>query len=316
MRPECVTCVYCGIEAKIAGDGPIPKYCSAACRRAASHERCRRNGRYAASLAEKRERTRERQAQNARPCPYCGNLMTHSRRVQCGAAECKRRYVNERMREYQRRYKEKHGYYQSRLYDRDKPKQFTITCQQCGREAVVTKREAKYCSHTCFYDARYGEARPREDTREVARLRRRTKAAARLEQAAVGTRGKGVWTVGRCSSCGTRFTRHSFSKPVAYCSPACRRREKVMLRRALRYDLDAGRVSRIAIYQRDDWTCHICGDPVDRDAVVPDLAAPVLDHVVPLARGGSHSEANLMTAHFYCNSVKRDLAEGWSALAG
>jgi 5-methylcytosine-specific restriction endonuclease McrA len=74
-------------------------------------------------------------------------------------------------------------------------------------------------------------------------------------------------------------------------------------------------VSRWRIHERDGWTCHICGDPVDRDAVVPDLAAPVLDHVVPLARGGSHSEANLKTAHFYCNSVKRDLVDGWSAVA-
>ncbi|MFJ8594867.1 HNH endonuclease [Streptomyces sp. NPDC093598] len=109
--------------------------------------------------------------------------------------------------------------------------------------------------------------------------------------------------------------RHSFGTPVAYCSTACRRRERLTLRRALQHDLDAGTVSRIAIYQRDGWTCHICGDPVDRDAVVPDLAAPVLDHVVPLARGGTHDEGNLKTAHFYCNSVKRDLADGWSAAA-
>ncbi|MGW5197356.1 HNH endonuclease [Streptomyces spiralis] len=218
------------------------------------------------------------------------------------------------MREYQRRYKEKHGHYQTRLYDRGRPKQYAITCQQCGREAVVTKQAARYCSHACFYDARYGEQRTREDARETARLKRRSKAAAWLEKAAAGVRGKGVWTSGRCSHCGTEFVRHSSGTPAAYCSVVCRRRDSAGLRRALQHDLNAGRVSRIAIYQRDDWTCHICGDPVDREAVVPDLAAPVLDHVVPLARGGSHGEGNLKTAHFYCNSVKRDLVDGWSAL--
>jgi len=74
-------------------------------------------------------------------------------------------------------------------------------------------------------------------------------------------------------------------------------------------------VSRLAIYERDDWTCHICGDQVDRNAQVPDLAAPVLDHVIPIVRGGPHTEDNLKTAHFYCNSVKRDLTDGWPAAA-
>jgi len=244
-------------------------------------------------------------------CRYCSTPLPNPRRVQCGAPECKRQYRNERQREFQRKYKAQHGNYYSRQYD--KPKQYTITCQQCGREAVVTKQTAQYCSHDCFYDARYGEARPRENTREAERRRRHSKAAARLERAAAGVRGKGVWTSGRCSHCGTEFVRHSFGRPATHCSSGCRRKERLTLRRALQYDLDAGRVSRIAIYQRDDWTCHICGDPVDRDAVVPDLAAPVLDHVVPLARGGSHSDDNLKTAHFYCNSVKRDLVDGWSA---
>jgi 5-methylcytosine-specific restriction endonuclease McrA len=219
------------------------------------------------------------------------------------------------MREYQRRYKEENGFYQTRLYDRGRKKQYAITCQQCGCEAVVTKETARYCSHTCFYDARYGEQRPRENTREAARLKRWSKATERLAEAAVGVRGKGTWTTGRCSHCGATFVRHSFSSPATHCSASCRRRDRAVLRRALQHDLDAGRVNRIAIYQRDDWTCHICGDPVDRDAVVPDLAAPVLDHVVPLARGGTHSEGNLKTAHFYCNSVKRDLVDGWSAAA-
>lgn len=63
---------------------------------------------------------------------------------------------------------------------------------------------------------------------------------------------------------------------------------------------------RHAIYVRDNWTCQICGDPVNRAAQVPELDAPVIDHVVALAAGGSHGPDNWATAHFYCNSVKRD----------
>lgn len=34
---------------------------------------------------------------SGRPCPYCGVGMTHPRRVQCGAAECRRRYQCDRV---------------------------------------------------------------------------------------------------------------------------------------------------------------------------------------------------------------------------
>lgn len=54
--------------------------------------------------------------------------------------------------------------------------------------------------------------------------------------------------------------------------------------------------------------CGICGDPIPRAAVVPDPLAPVLDHVVPLARGGVHAIDNVQAAHFLCNSFKRDVA--------
>lgn len=313
MRPEHTDCVRCGFQIKVASDGPVPRYCSADCRRSASYKRSRQDGRYDAGLAAQRQRTKERQADAARPCPYCGAPMTHPRRKQCGSLECKRAAKAEWQRNFQQRYRAEHGEYYSRRYDRGRPRQCMITCQHCGERSVVTKAGAKYCSHACFYDARYGEQRPRERVRDTARVKRYRRAAARLEEAASGVRGKGVWTSGACSSCGTAFVRHSFGTPVAYCSVRCRRRERNALRRALQHDLQAGLVSRIGIYQRDGWTCHICGDPVDRDAVVPDLAAPVLDHVVPLARRGRHEEGNLKTAHFYCNSVKRDLVEGWSA---
>lgn len=106
-----------------------------------------------------------------------------------------------------------------------------------------------------------------------------------------------------CVQCGTRFLS---KKPASrFCSKAC-----------YGASMDCGvgphkrRISkskRLAIYERDDWTCHICGDPVNRAAKVPELDAPTLDHVIALAAGGAHDEANLKTAHFYCNSVKREL---------
>jgi 5-methylcytosine-specific restriction endonuclease McrA len=58
------------------------------------------------------------------------------------------------------------------------------------------------------------------------------------------------------------------------------------------------------IAERDDWCCGICDEPVDRALDVPHPMAPTLDHIVPLAKGGKHIEANVQLAHFICNSRK------------
>jgi len=66
------------------------------------------------------------------------------------------------------------------------------------------------------------------------------------------------------------------------------------------------RTRRLALYERDAWMCHICGDEVNRDVVVPALDAPTLDHIIARVCGGTDDDDNLHTAHFYCNSVKRE----------
>ena len=63
-------------------------------------------------------------------------------------------------------------------------------------------------------------------------------------------------------------------------------------------------VDRTVVFERDDWTCRICDEPLARDAVHPDPLSPTVDHVVPLSRGGKHSYANVQSAHFLCNVLK------------
>lgn len=249
--------------------------------------------------------------------------MTNLKRKQCGKEECKRRLKADRMRGYMRERRADPVFAaRHREYDR-KAQRRVIVCEQCGERSEVTKRSAKYCSHECAWDARFGTERPKEQysglTKDeiLARRRAETKrrrAARRLERAEAGTRGSGVICAGRCTRCGEAFVRRC-TTPTGHCSRRCWARDKGAARRALIRSLDDGTVSRWRIFERDGWTCHICGDPVDRNAEVPDLAAPTLDHVIPLARGGRHTETNIKTAHFYCNSVKSDLEEGWSAVA-
>lgn len=60
---------------------------------------------------------------------------------------------------------------------------------------------------------------------------------------------------------------------------------------------------RITIFQRDNYTCKYCGERVKKLEC---------DHVVPVSRGGTHEDSNLVTACFKCNRSKRDkLLEEW-----
>lgn len=55
--------------------------------------------------------------------------------------------------------------------------------------------------------------------------------------------------------------------------------------------------TRERIFMRDDYTCAYCDERGGRLEC---------DHVVPVSRGGSNSDDNLVTACFYCNRSKRD----------
>ena len=53
--------------------------------------------------------------------------------------------------------------------------------------------------------------------------------------------------------------------------------------------------------------CGICGKPVDKKLRYPDPMSPVIDHIIPVARGGHPSDMeNLQLAHHWCNRQKSD----------
>jgi len=53
--------------------------------------------------------------------------------------------------------------------------------------------------------------------------------------------------------------------------------------------------------------CGICGKPVDVSLKYPHPLSPVIDHIVPVAKGGHPSDIdNLQLAHWQCNRYKSD----------
>lgn len=53
------------------------------------------------------------------------------------------------------------------------------------------------------------------------------------------------------------------------------------------------------ILSRDGLVCHICGDATSLDNLE-------FDHVIPVSKGGAHSNENIKVAHATCNKVKSD----------
>lgn len=58
------------------------------------------------------------------------------------------------------------------------------------------------------------------------------------------------------------------------------------------------------IFERDDWTCGICSDPVSPEIAWPDPLSVSLDHIVPVSRGGKHARDNAQCSHLACNVRK------------
>lgn len=74
-------------------------------------------------------------------------------------------------------------------------------------------------------------------------------------------------------------------------------------------ETSGGAIDRVAIAERDQWTCQWCHEPVGPEVEYPDPMSMSLDHRTPLAAGGQHVESNLQLMHWYCNVLKGTTTE-------
>lgn len=109
------------------------------------------------------------------------------------------------------------------------------------------------------------------------------------------------FTGGPCAHCATLFMGYAQER---FCSRLCNKRWWRQERRVARRE--AERNDRLMVFVADGWICRLCGKPT-ADEKVPHPLAPTVDHVIPVARGGTDAVENLVCAHFICNSQKRDM---------
>lgn len=110
----------------------------------------------------------------------------------------------------------------------------------------------------------------------------------------------------QCRHCAVSIPPEKFIS-AAFCSTKCSNAAHGVTRKMRKRASDPGLglISRAEIAERDGWRCGLCRRRVDQSRVWPDPMCASIDHVLPLARGGDNSPANLQLAHLRCNLSKR-----------
>ena len=172
-------------------------------------------------------------------------------------------------------------------------------CDGCGKTITQGKRTKQVCNAACY-------------------------------RLAAGMTPRGSEVAGRCE-CGGAITYSVTSKHRTRCdgcrraiarAAARRKRRRAKERgtyigsdhrkRARKYDVEYEPIQPRYIYERDNWTCHLCGERVHKSHPKDgyDPLGPSLDHIIPMSKGGAHIKSNVALAHFICNSIKSDGAVG------
>lgn len=196
---------------------------------------------------------------------------------------------------------------------REFPQQ-TLTCLSCQKPFVSTRGGERYCSEECRERGRPFLCEHCGNTFYAKAPRACCSDDCAHQKALKDQRDKYEPVPefeATCAECGKTYTTNRTGS--RYCGEDCvqvvakrAKKESNDRRRATETGAFVQKVSRKAIFIRDGWICQLCGLPVDPKLRYPDYMSASLDHIMPLAKGGTHETANVQLAHWICNSRKRD----------
>lgn len=202
---------------------------------------------------------------------------------------------------------ERQRYKAYRLANPDKVRESGRRYQQANAETLRQKRRTYYAANhqRILANARRYHAEHRDEIRAKDRARYWANVEKYREQAKryrLANRGKVLAALRRWrqkniererEKARVRASAYYRAKPESTLQAGALRRARV-------HNARIGKVSYAAILRQHGWVCHICGGSIAGRA---DLH---FDHVVPLSRGGSHSNDNIRPAHAFCNLSKHD----------
>lgn len=178
---------------------------------------------------------------------------------------------------------------------------YQLTCERCDSQFECESRKQRFCSQRCW-----GKA-TRKTSDALVHVGPKISEAPAVRVTVVSTpKWWAVLVSGPCAWCGENFT--GTGSTTVYCSKRCARAAGKARHLTKTGRFAVSTVRRRRLYERDDWTCQLCFEPVDRDADPLSDWAPSLDHIEPQSHAliPDHSDENLRTAHRWCNAVRGD----------
>ena len=190
----------------------------------------------------------------------------------------------------------------------------TLRCKKCGeikRSSAITIRH----KNGIRCEACYADAISRQKAEKEAEEKRLKDQIAAEKKAAFWGQSfeQAEMIFNTCTECGVFFV--AKTSRDRYCCDACRKKalNRKHDRRIDRAEVVDNRITLKKIYKRDNGKCWICGGMCDYSDHTKDngffkvgKTYPSIDHVYPLAKGGTHTFDNVRLAHWYCNTLKRD----------
>ena len=255
-------------------------------------------------------------------CKICGseiniipdNSLRKTAKLKCNKCEAEK-YINNFKIEFNNKYKNKYEY-----IDRENNQNaFTedihiIKCLKCGK---INKWKGKTLLYSKFNCNHLTEEERKQ--RKIEQEINKTLSELRNEIKQIENRNKlfedEVDRIRECKVCGNIFIG---TKRSACCSDICKKKYQNRqhdLRRRIKNKSNINNdISLEKLMQRDEGICKICGRQVDiNDYYYTDegyfIAGknyPSIDHIIPLAKGGTHTWNNIQLAHRHCNSIKCD----------
>lgn len=312
------TCARCSAPfSKTKLTGTAPKYCTTRCKRQAAGQRYLQSATYAARLAkDKAERV---PAAFPITCVVCGAQVIAKRRatkfcsVPC-TVQGNPRSCSEPGCGKPHRAKGLCGlHYNQQLQtpEQRRPK-VTTSCAQCRQPCIKDRgREKRYAELFCSMSCRDAKRARQAELRKLPVLFVGTvvRPEAKRQPKPQPQHKARLWVAGPCARCGLLFAVQDDTGRARYCSLNCSNRVNKHRYRARKKDAYVADVRPARIYARDGWRCQLCRKLVRRHAAAPHPLSPVLDHIIPLAHGGTHEPSNVQCAHWICNSIKRDRIE-------
>lgn len=164
-----------------------------------------------------------------------------------------------------------------RTQQREPRPSWSLRCRVCGKR--LSGSQSKLCSKACRIRVQH------ED--------RKARGAYVLKSGMI-----------ECAECGVVFWVDRWATHRKWCSTKCARSLERRSERVRRHHTLDDRVPSRLVFARDNWICWLCQKSTAKKWTRDNPLSPTLDHVVPLAKGGTHTASNLRTAHWVCNTRK------------